>query len=186
MEKMKKTVEHKLSKERFAHTMRVLETALEMGEKYGVDAGKIEAAVLLHDYGKAYGPDQTREKLKDAGIPLDEVMEENIDLAHGLLGAWLASREFGIEDPDILNAIRYHTFGREAMSPLEKIVFLADYIEPGRQFEGVERVRSLALRNLDEAMVVALEQSVSYVTARHRPLHPLSLKALAYLKGEKN
>jgi nicotinate-nucleotide adenylyltransferase len=175
-------VKKKLSEERYQHTLRVLDKALELGGIFGEDKEKIEKAVLLHDYGKAFDPAMTRRWLSTSAYALDDIMAMNIDLAHGPFGADLARVEFGIEDEDVLNAIRYHTFGRAGMSLLEKIVFLADYIEPGRRFAGADRVRRLAVKDLDEAMKAALEQSIRYVESRGRPLHPLSLEALEYFK----
>ena len=100
------------------------------------------------------------------------------------MGAEVAKREYQIKDEDILNAIRYHTTGRANMSLLEKVVFIADYIEPNREkFEGLEEARRLAYLDLDMAMKFILEETIAFVKERGRLLHPLSLEALEYYKN---
>ena len=117
-------------------------------------------------------------------IPIRNVtMEEAVALSKEV-GAEVAKREYKIKDEDILNAIRYHTTGRAGMSVLEKIVFIADYIEPNReQFEGLDEARRLAYLDLDMAMRFILEQTIEFVKERGRLLHPLSLEALEYYKN---
>lgn len=115
---------------------------------------------------------------------MDDILEQQPDLIHPFLGAEVAKREYKIKDEDILNAIRYHTTGRAGMSVLEKIVFIADYIEPNReQFEGLDEARRLAYLDLDMAMRFILEQTIEFVKERGRLLHPLSLEALEYYKN---
>ena len=110
-------------------------------------------------------------------------MEKQTDLIHPFLGAEVARREYQVTDEDILNAIRYHTTGRAGMSLLEKIIFIADYIEPNREkFDGLEEARRLAYLDLDMAMKYILESTIAFVKERGRLLHPLSLEALEYYK----
>jgi nicotinate-nucleotide adenylyltransferase len=111
-------------------------------------------------------------------------MERQTDLIHPFLGAEVARREYLVTDGEILDAIRYHTTGRADMSLLEKIIFIADYIEPNREkFEGLEEARRLAYLDLDMAMRYILEETIAFVKQRGRLLHPLSLEALEYYKN---
>ena len=102
------------------------------------------------------------------------------------MGAEVAKREYGAEDTDILEAIKWHTTGKKNMSVLEKIIFIADYIEPNRTpFEGLEKARELAYKNLDEAMEYILDSTIKYVKERNRLLHPYSEEAYEYYKNLK-
>ena len=113
-------------------------------------------------------------------------MKKQIDLIHPFLGAEVAKREYGAEDTDILEAIKWHTTGKKNMSVLEKIIFIADYIEPNRTpFEGLEKARELAYKNLDEAMEYILDSTIKYVKERNRLLHPYSEEAYEYYKNLK-
>ena len=106
-------------------------------------------------------------------------------MTHPFLGAEVAKREYGVEDEEALDAIRYHTTGRKNMGIIEKIVFLADYIEPNRKnFEGLEEAREICFKDIDKAMALVLRQTVEYVKERKRPLHPLSLEALSYYENK--
>lgn len=121
---------------------------------------------------------------KEYKVKMDDILEQQPDLIHPFWAAEVAKREYKIKDEDILNAIRYHTTGRAGMSVLEKIVFIADYIEPNReQFEGLDEARRLAYLDLDMAMRFILEQTIEFVKERGRLLHPLSLEALEYYKN---
>ena len=167
--------------------MGVAKEAAKMAEKYGVDKDKAYLAGLVHDCAKDYsGKDKLRmcEKL---GVELDNIMINQSDLTHSFLGAVLAKDMFGIEDEDILNAVRYHTTGRKNMSVLEKIVYLADAIEPGRAyFEGLDELRELAYEDLDKAMAFSLEHTISYNEKKNRLIHPLSKEALEYYKNKED
>jgi predicted HD superfamily hydrolase involved in NAD metabolism len=110
------------------------------------------------------------------GIVISDMELYNPVLLHAPLGAELARRECGVHRESVLNAIRFHTTGRPGMSLLEKVIFVADYIEPGRDFPGVERVRESALVDLDEAMLRALDQTIAYVLERAQLLHPITLE----------
>ncbi|MCI8342426.1 MAG: HD domain-containing protein [Firmicutes bacterium] len=182
------TIERKLqsalSLERYIHTMGVVKTALKMADFYGADKKKVHAAALLHDCVKDYPADMKRRFCKEFHVPVDEIMLSSIDLTHPFLGAEVAKREYGVDDDEILNAIKYHTTGRKNMTLIEKIIFLADYIEPNRKdFKGLNEVRQMCFENIDAAMKMAICQTVEYVRERGRVLHPLSLEALEYYKN---
>ena len=134
-------VEEKLGKKRYKHSLRVLKTALELGKTYGEKQENIEVAALLHDYAKELTLDEAYKLMKRHGISADKNPIISLDLIHGELASLIAKDEFGIEDIDIINAIKYHTTGRAGMSRLEKIIYLADTIEPSRDFENLGKIR---------------------------------------------
>ena len=113
------------------------------------------------------------------------ILKSQPDLTHSFLGAKIAETEYGITDSEILDAIAYHTTGRPDMSLLEKIVFIADYIEPNRDyFEGLDKVRELAYEDIDKAVITSLENTINYNKKKKRLIHPLGIAALEYLKRE--
>ncbi len=144
----------------------------------------MQVCCLLHDCAKDYPESMRLRFCKEYKVKTDEIMNKQTDLIHPFLGAEVAKREYQVLDEDVLNAIRFHTTGRPNMSLLEKIVFIADYIEPNREkFGGLDEARRLAYLDLDKAMVYILENTIEYVKARGRMLHPLSLEALEYYKN---
>lgn len=185
LEVMQEKLQSALSVKRYIHTMGVAEEASRLAEIYGTqtDQQKARVAGLLHDCAKDYPPELRKRFCKEYKVKTDEIMEQQTDLIHPFLGAEVARREYQITDEEILNAIRYHTTGRANMSLLEKIIFIADYIEPNREkFEGLEEARRLAYLDLDMAMKYILEETIAFVHARGRLLHPLSVEALDYYK----
>ena len=178
---MERKLQSALSLERYIHTMGVVKTALKMADYYGSDIKKVHAASLLHDCVKDYPDDMKKRFCKEFHVSIDEVMLECIDLTHAFLGAEVAKREYGVNDEEILDAIRFHTTGRPSMTITEKIVFISDYIEPNRKkFDGLDRARELAFNDIDEAMKFILGETIEYVKERKRPLHPLSVEAFKY------
>jgi len=170
-------VKRRLSPERFRHTQGVVETACSLAERHGADREKALIAALLHDIAKEYPRDRLLKECLDFGIVLSDIERREVALIHAPLGAAIAEREFDVTDPDILAAIRYHTTGREGMSLLERIVFLADYIEPNRSFPGLDAVRALAWTSLDKAVVLALDQGLVYLVERGKLIHPDAILA---------
>ena len=187
LETMQEKLQSALSVKRYIHTMGVAEEAVRLAEIYGTKAEQQKARVagLLHDCAKDYPVEMRLRFCKEYKVPLDEIMEKQTDLIHPFLGAEVAKREYLVDDEEILNAIRYHTTGRAAMTFLEKIIFIADYIEPNREkFHGLEEARRLAYLDLDMAMKCILEQTIDFVEKRGRLLHPLSLEALKYYQAK--
>lgn len=175
-----------LSPGRFNHTLGVLETALKLGHIYNIDEEKVKVSAFLHDCAKDI-PNTLKLRLcKEYHIPLDEFMSQDIELCHSFLGAEIAKREYGVKDEEILNAIKYHTTGRADMSVLEKIIYLADYIEPNRiPFRGLEEVRQYVENDLDKAMITALKNTIEYLTKNNRIIHPLTIEALEFIISKK-
>lgn len=174
-----------IGEKRFAHSIRVARTAVDLGKKYYLDEEKVFLAGLLHDCGRLENSENILINADEFGIILDDIASGNPALIHAALGGEIAKLEYGIEDTEILDAIKYHTCGRENMTLLEKIVFIADYIEPAREFKGIEEIRRLAHYDLDASIVMAIEASIEYLSQGEVTIHPQTIKALNYLKTER-
>lgn len=184
---MKEKLQSALSVKRYIHTLGVAEEAVKIAEIYGSAKliSRARVAGLLHDCAKDYPNDMKKRLCKEYHIELDEIMLRQPDLIHPFLGAEVARREYRVEDEEVLNAIRYHTTGRKKMSKLEKIIYIADFIEAGRPaFDGLEEARRLAYVDLDLAMGYILEKSIEFVGEKNKELHPLSQEALEYYKNK--
>lgn len=184
---MQEKLQSALSVERYIHTLGVMDEAIKLAETFGTEKvrDKARVAALLHDCAKDYPNDMKKRLAKEYHVPLDEIMKKNTQLIHPFLGAEVAKREYLVEDEEILDAIRYHTTGKKQMSLLDKIIFVADYIEPNRKpFPELEEARRLAYMDLDLAMKWILENTISYVKEKKRVLHPLSVEALEYYKNK--
>jgi len=170
-----------LKPSRIEHTKGVALTALLLAMRYGVDEEKAVDAALLHDLAKYVSPAQC----KELGVALPEfVFSMPPPVQHAFVGAELAEQLLG-RSAEIGNAIRYHTTARPAMTDLEKIVCLADYIEPNRDFCGLEDVRAAAERGLDEAVCKMLEKTLAYLSGAREEIAPLSVEAYEYYKNLK-
>jgi len=174
---IRREVESRLSPERFRHTLGVVESAMELCDRFGGDKEKALVAALLHDVAKEYSKDRLLNEALQFGIILSDIERRQAVLIHAPLGAAIAEREFGVTDKDTLAAIRYHTTGRRGMSLLERIVFLADCIEPGRSFPGVEELRQKARTSLDEAVLLALDRTIAHLLERGLLIHPDAVAA---------
>ncbi len=164
-----------LNEERYLHSLGVKKASGELACLYGADKARAEKAGLLHDYGKQFSEEELLVKSRELGLRLDIVEENNPELLHASVGALLVKTELGIEDEDIIEAISCHTTGKAGMGRLACLVFLADFIEENRSFPGVEEIRELALKDLDKAILRALDQTINYVVKRGRLLHPDSI-----------
>lgn len=152
---------------RLRHVIGVAETAARLAERFGADVGKAWLAGLLHDYARELAPAEVLRLAEEYGL-LGLVAEPSVEMLHAPLGSVLLRVETGVEDPEVLAAVARHTTGAAGMTTLDKVVYLADFIEPGRRFPGVDAVRALAERDLDGAVLAALRQTVSHVEAAGR------------------
>lgn len=164
-------VKKQLTEHRYQHTIGVMETAIELAKRYGADEKKAELAAIFHDYAKFRPKEEMKQIILEQNMPND-LLFHSTELWHAPVGAYLVQTEVGIRDEEILNAIRYHTSGRAEMTLLEKIVYLADYIEPGRIFPGVEEVRALAQQDLDQALIQALKNTIQFLLKKNQPIYP--------------
>ena len=176
----------RLSPKRFNHTMGVVEEAGKLAAHYGVDVEKARWAALLHDCAKEYSSHKKHTLCKLWRIELDDILLENIDITHSLLGAESARRDYLIDDETILQAIRYHTTGHKNMTLLDKVIMLADYIEPGRDNWGpLEEMRRLAQTNINKALILGVKATIKEEKSEGNPIHPWSIDALKTLKKAK-
>lgn len=155
-----------LSQKRFKHSVGVMETAVKLASLYGVDEKKARLAGLLHDCAREMKAEEILKICDEKNIEIDNICAMQPKLLHGPVGTVVAREEYGIEDEEILSAIYCHTTGRKDMSALDKIIFLADYIEPGRDFSGVEKVREAVFEDLDKGMVISLVTIIKHLVKK--------------------
>ena len=183
-EKLKK----RMDADRFRHTTGVEYTAASMAMVWGADLGdafieKAMAAGLLHDNAKCLTADKLLEKSLKHGIDITDSERENPFLLHGKLGSYYAQSRYGIDDPDILSSIKWHTTGRPDMSLLEKIIFTADYIEPGRTKQPrLAEIRKLAFSDIDRCVYVISDDTLNYLSGRKRCIDEMTVKTRDYYK----
>lgn len=166
-----------LNDKRIEHSISTRDTAVRLAQRFGANVEAAKVAGIFHDIAKQLPKEKKLELCIEYDIPVDEIMQENPELLHGFIGAEIIKRNYDIDNSDILNAVRYHTTGRRGMSLLEKVVYLADLIEPGRNFDGVDEIRTAAFRNLDGAMLMAAKNVMSFILYHDLPMHPLTLDA---------
>ncbi|SHI66000.1 putative HD superfamily hydrolase of NAD metabolism [Dethiosulfatibacter aminovorans DSM 17477] len=174
-----------IGRKRFSHSVRVMKTATDMALAYGVPVNKTRIAAILHDCGRLKDCRSLIEYFNERNIILDSATFLNTNLHHAVLGRFLAYDRFCITDIDILNAIRYHTTGRANMTILEKIIYLADAIEPKREYEGVWEIRKMAMEDLDEAMIMSLVNTCGYLERKNTEIHKNTLKCLGWLENKR-
>ncbi len=168
---------------RFAHSLSVAFTARRLAEQHGLDSLKAEQAGLLHDCAKCLPLNEMQRIAVDFGLTDDPSILESGALLHSLVGAWIAENRYGMSDPDVLDAIRYHNTGMAGMSRLAMCVCLSDSIEPLRkQYPLLDQIRSLSEVSIERALLLSLERTADYVSARGRYLHPRTQNAIRWLK----
>ncbi|MEH7236097.1 bis(5'-nucleosyl)-tetraphosphatase (symmetrical) YqeK [Bacillus sp. JJ1562] len=183
-EKALEIVKEQLTGHRYQHTLGVMETAIQLSKRFNVDVKKAETAAIFHDYAKFRPKDEMKQIIIDQHMSSD-LLFHNTELWHAPVGAYLVKTEVGIEDEEILDAIRFHTSGREKMTLLEKVIFVADYIEPGRHFPGVEEGRELAKQDLDNALIYALRNTIMFLAKKNQAIYPDTLRTYNSLIFEK-
>lgn len=170
-----------LPKRRFYHTMGVADTAACLAMRYGCDVERTRLAGLLHDCAKYLPDDELLEKCQAKGLPVSVWERQTPHLLHAKLGAWFAKERYGVEDEEILSSIRLHTTGKPGMSMLEEIVFVADYIEPGRRMiNGLPQVRAAAFTHLDEAVFLAASGTLQHLEQSGEPIDPATRETVEY------
>ncbi len=183
MEKLKAV----LKPERYEHSLGVMETAGDMAARFGMDVGQARVAGILHDCAKNIAQEEAYQLCDKYGVVLDEVSRQSYGLVHQYLGAALARAEYGIEDEEILSAIRCHTTGKANMGSLDKVLYLADFTEPNRDkepFTGLAELRALCKTDLDAAMRYALEISIKSIADRGRMMHMDTVYAWNWILGK--
>lgn len=166
-----------LKPSRRKHTLGVALTAAKYAAQYKLPEKSVILAAALHDAAKNMPPDAP--ELSGFSAPEDVPPP----VMHQYTGAYVAEHTLGIEDEDVLNAVRYHTSGRPNMSDLEKLIFLADMLEPGRDFKGIEKLRKTLASDLNECMYLSLKHELKYLKKRGGEIYPLTFRAYEYYKG---
>ena len=181
MEDLEKTVVSLLKPNRVAHVLGCRDAAADLARRWGADVTHAARAGLLHDITKALDGPLQLTLCREYDIILDNFSSQNPKTLHALTGAYVAERIFG-EAPEVVSAIASHTTGKAEMDTLEKIIYVADYMEPNRDFPGVEKLRELAYTNLDKALKLGLEMTLNVLREQGREISPESQQALTYLQ----
>jgi len=155
---------------RFRHSLRAEKIALALAKKHGISASLVTPAALLHDCGRRFDRRGLLRQAKALGLKIDPVSRFEPKLLHAAISAALARREFGVRSAAILRAIRSHTVGAPGMDRLAKIIFLADHIEEGRRFSGAKKVRRLAFKDMDAAIIASLTGTISWLLGKKLPV----------------
>ncbi len=184
--KLLQYLELNLSADRFQHSKRVAEMAVMLAERHGGDPEKANFAGITHDLAKEMGTVELLKKAEEFGKIKYEVEVNCPDLLHGPVGAAILRQRFGIEDESILRAVAHHTTGAPGMGKLEKILYLADFVEVGRDFPGVGELRELAFFDLGKGMLAGINLAMVKVLSRRRSIHPLSVEAWNWILGDRN
>ncbi|GIQ69734.1 HD domain-containing protein [Xylanibacillus composti] len=170
------SVRAQMPEKRWQHTIGVRDTAIRLSLQYGADPVQAEWAAVLHDVAKYWPVEKQRQTLVDAGEQ-EPWLQYDKPLWHAPAGAIVAERQYSVTDSMILDAIRYHTSGRPGMTLLDKVVCLADYMEPGRAFPGVDRIRELAERSLEAALIAGFEGTIGQLIEQGAPIFPMTVLA---------
>lgn len=160
---IKKDLKNRLSERRYVHSAGVAASAYILAEKYGYNPQKAELAGWLHDCAKEMKLEEMQDIIDEQNLQVDEYMRSSRALLHGPAGSIMAKTVYGIKDRDIQNSIFFHTTGRPQMELLDKIIFLADYIEPSRDFPGINIIRRNAQKNLDTAVLSAYDATIRHL-----------------------
>ncbi|MFC6253818.1 bis(5'-nucleosyl)-tetraphosphatase (symmetrical) YqeK [Secundilactobacillus hailunensis] len=167
-------IEKQLKPARFAHVQRVEHTAVKLAKQYGVNVEKASIAGLVHDYAKQRPDEDFIEAIHHYQLDPDLVNWNNA-IWHGLVGAELIKSELGIYDEEILDAVRYHTTGNRYMTTLAQIIYMADYIEPARDFDGVEQARLLTSQSLELAVAYQTKHTLMYLLENNQRIYPKTI-----------
>lgn len=174
-EYIKQKIKGMLNEKRYIHSIKVAEEAVKLAKKYGINEDKAYLAGILHDCARNLSAEKMSKLIKDD----EELTKEDYkypEIIHGFAGAILARNIFRIEDIEILHAIKYHTVGRKNMTDLEKIIYIADWIEPGRKGKEIENIREAVYKNLDEAVLIAVANEIMYLIDKKRSIHINTIK----------
>lgn len=183
-ENLQKKLKKELDGARFQHTLGVMYTAAALAMAHDVDIVKAQAAGLLHDCAKCLPGKKKLKLCAQKHLEVNDYEKKNPFMLHARLGAVLARDDYGIHDPEVLSAIEWHTTGKPEMTTLEKIIFIADYIEPGRyKAHDLPQVRRLAFQDLDQCMYVICRDTLIYLEDRGAEIDDMTQKACDYYKA---
>lgn len=183
----RKQLKSKLSPMRYEHSLSVSYTCICLAMRYGYDMDKAEIAGLFHDCGKRFSDEVILKKCEKKNIPITDEQRDVPAVLHANYGAWLARHKYQIEDEEILNAILYHTTGKPEMTILEKILYVADYMEPRRnKAPDLSRIRLLAFQDLDETVYQILKGTLKYLEEKGGKVHPTTRQAYEYYNNRQS
>lgn len=174
-------VKGSLKEKRFIHTLGVVSVAKKLAKLNDVSEEKAEIAALSHDIAKNMSLEDMQKLMDKNNIILSEDEKITTELWHSILAPIVAKERLGIQDEEILSAIRWHTTGKENMSTLDKIIYIADMIEPSRNFEGLEEIRKVTLENLDNGVLLGLNHSIEYLLTKGVLIDINTVKARNYM-----
>ncbi len=184
-EECRKKLKESIGNRRYLHSIGVSNTGACLAMRYGYDIDKAYLAGLLHDCAKGLKEVQLLETVRKEGIELTEIEENNPDLLHAKAGKVIAKRDYGINDEDILSSIYYHTTGKPDMSLLEKIIFVADYIEPNRfKLPGLDIIRKMSYTDLDGAICLILDNTLKYLGEGTKAVDPMTRQTYEFYKKQ--
>lgn len=181
--KIQKKLEKYLDEDRFHHTLGVMYTSAALAMAHGCNINAAQAAGLLHDCAKCI-PNKKKLKLCESyKVPVSDFEKEHPFLLHAKLGAYVAKDKYGVRDSEVLSAITWHTTGKPDMTLLEKIIYIADYIEPARnKAPNLEKVRNLAFQDLDECMYEILKDTLAYLEENPKDIDSATRDAFLFYK----
>ena len=171
IDQMREKLKLALTEKRYNHSIGVMQTAVSLARLYGANVEKTAVAALLHDCAKNYSKSEMLELCERFGVQLDPITRESTGLIHGFLGAVIADKYYGVNDEEIYDAIYYHTVGKPDMPLITKIIYIADGIEPNRNYEGVERIRETAFEDIDRALILQIDSTIKSVISRGGLIH---------------
>ena len=181
--KLQKKLQKELDEDRYCHTLGVMYTSAALAMRYGEDMEKAQVAGLLHDCAKCIPNEKKKKLCEKYKIPVTQVEEGAPFLLHAKLGAYLAKTKYNVSDPEILQAITWHTTGKPDMTLLEKIVFLADYIEPARyKAAHLHEIRDIAFVDIDQAVYMTLRDTLRYLESGIGAVEEMTKSAYVYYK----
>ena len=187
LEQIKTKVKQVLKPSRYEHTLGVMYTAGALAMRYHEDMYHALFAGILHDCAKSFPESACFSLCNSLRIPMSDIERKNPGLLHAKLGARLAEREYGITDAYITDAICYHTTGRPNMTLLDKIIYVADYMEPNRcEAPNLDEIRRLAFEDIDECLYTILESTVTYLKQKNAVIDPITEETYMYYKNELN
>ena len=187
MLKLRKQLAKVLDNKRYEHTQGVAYTSAALAMRYGEDIEKAELAGLLHDCAKCLDNEKKIQICKKNDIHISEAENKNPFLLHAKVGGHLAKAKYKIDDEDVVNAVLYHTTGRPGMSLLEKIVYIADYIEPGRDHApNLNEIRNLCFQDIDEALLQILEDTLVHLKNSKKDIDPMTQRTYEYYKRKQS
>jgi predicted HD superfamily hydrolase involved in NAD metabolism len=185
LERAEDLARSRLSERRYEHTLRVADTAENLALAHDLDADRARLAALLHDAAREMGPEEFLNLADKWHLQVGDPEQQSPKLLHGPVAAELAKRELGVDDEDVLGAVRAHTTGRPGMGPLALVLYVADKIEPARDYPSVGRLRTLAREDLRRAAEESLRRAIAHNEERGKATHPASLKMLDWLEADR-